>query len=62
MYKYKSTESQDGSHFFVKTPSGCLLRVSLFRPDEDYKNEYLEKHVTHLIVKKCNSDTIPKSV
>jgi hypothetical protein len=50
MYKYKATESHDGSHFFVKTPNDCIIRISLFKPNEDYSDQYLEDKVRHLLI------------
>jgi hypothetical protein len=56
MYKHIFIESHDdGSQFFIKTPTGCVIRVSLTKPDQDYISEYLEDKVRHLIVKKCNT-------
>lgn len=56
MYNFKKfDESQDGSHFFVKTPNDVLIRVSLFKPNEDYLSEYLEEKVRHLLISNsCN--------
>jgi hypothetical protein len=50
MYSYKPSESHDGSHFFVKTPHGGVVRISLFKPSEDYVSEYLEDKIRHLII------------
>jgi len=59
MYNYKKLdESQTGSHFFVKTPKDIVLRVSLYKPSEDYISEYLENNVRHLLIAKANDLTL----
>ncbi len=61
MYNYKSHESQDGSHFFIKTQNDGIVRVSLFNPNEDYANQFLEKNTQHLIVYNYTDTTLSYS-
>ena len=56
MYNYKLSESHDGSHFFVKTPTNAIIRISFFKADEDYENDYLEKNIRHLLLYKYTPD------
>lgn len=61
MFRYKSSESHDGSHFFVKTPSDCIYQISLKKPDEEYLSEYFESHIRHLYIISATDSTIPHS-
>ncbi|WP_034259876.1 hypothetical protein [Altibacter lentus] len=60
MHLYSERESQNGSHFFIKSNTECQYLLLIKSTEEEYEVDFLENHIQNAILNKFTIDNFPK--